>query len=149
MKPKRKPIKRQRTAQGRYQSHNLTPVLKGIKRKGLGAIDQRSSLAKETKKLRSELVTDLGGEESLSIQQHKILDEFIKRFVMLESIDAWLFKQDSLINKRSKLLWPIVLQRSGIADGMVRVLRELGLERKAKQIPDLQTYINQAGSAQP
>lgn len=89
-----------------YQKHRLTPVLKAVKKRGLSAIDQRSSLAKATAKLRSELVTDLGGEENLSVQQHKLVDEFLKRFVMLESIDEWIFTQPALMNKRTKSLIP-------------------------------------------
>jgi hypothetical protein len=78
-----------------------------------------------------------------------VVDEFIKRFVMLESIDAWLFTQPQLLNKNRKTLYPIVIQRMTIGDGMLRCLRELGLERKAKQIPDIQDYLKQNGSNQP
>jgi hypothetical protein len=148
MKPKSKKVMPPKAVRG-YQAHQLTPLLKAVKRNGLGALDQRSSLAKATGKLRSELVTDLGGEESLSVQQLKIVDEFLKRFVMLESIDAWIFRQPALMNKRTKSLFPIMIQRMTIGDGMLRCLRELGLERKAKQIPTVQDYINQAGSSQP
>jgi hypothetical protein len=146
MKPKQKKAKP--PVRG-YQKHQLTPILKAVKRKGLSAIDQRSSLAKATGKLRSELVADLGGEENLSVQKHKIVDEFLKRFVMLESIDAWIFRQPALMNKRSKALYPIVIQRMTIGDGMLRCLRELGLERKAKQVPSIEDYLNQNGSNQP
>jgi hypothetical protein len=131
-----------------YQKHQLTPLLKVLKQRGMGAIDQRTSLAKATAKLRSELVRDCGGEEALSVQQHKIVDEFIKRSVLLESIDAWIFTQPTVINKRTRSLYPIVVQRQTIADGMVRCLDRLDLERKAKQIPSLQDYVSQKGGNQ-
>lgn len=129
-----------------YQKHQLTPILKAVKRKGLGAIDQRSSLAKATGKVRLELISDLGGAENLSVQQHKLVDEFIKRFVMLESIDAWIFTQPALMNKNRKTLYPIVIQRMTIGDGMVRCLRELGLEKKAKAVSLADYLNNQSGS---
>jgi hypothetical protein len=150
MKPKKKPTKSASKPKRGYSKHGLTPALKAIKRKGLSAIDQRSRLAKATSKLRSELVSDLGGQENLSSQQTKLIDEFIVRHLMVESIDCWLFQQPSLIDRRHRALWPMVLQRMTIADGLVRVLKELGLERKAKAIPDLQSYLNnQSGSQQP
>ncbi len=132
-----------------YQKHQFTPLIKGLKKNGLGAIDQRSALAKEIGKHRSELVADLGGEENLSVQQHKIVDEYLKRYVMLETIDGWIFTQPSLLNKRTRSLYPIVLQRQTIADGMIRCLERLGLQRKAKKIPSIQDYIKQSGSNQP
>jgi hypothetical protein len=144
-----KPTRMQgKNGQRLYQKHQLTPVLKALKRRGIGAIDRRTSLAKATTKLRSELVADLGGEQDLSVQQGRIVDEFVKRFVMLESIDAWIFRQPSLLNKRTRSLYPIVVQRQTIADGMVRCLDRLGLERKAKRIPTLQDYLSQKGSHQ-
>jgi hypothetical protein len=132
-----------------YQKHQLTPLIKAFKNRRMGALDRRTSLAKATAKLRSELVGDCGGTEALSVQQDKIVDEFIKRFVMLESIDAWIFTQPSLINRRTRALYPIIVQRQTIADGMIRCLDRLGLERKAKQIPSLQDYLSQNGGNQP
>jgi hypothetical protein len=149
MKAKKKPTKSASKPKRGYQKHNLTPALQVIKQHGLGAIDKRSQLAKATGKLRSELVADLGGQENLSSQQTKLIDEFIVRHLMVESIDGWLFSQPAILNKRSKSLFPIVLQRMTIADGMIRCLEKLGLERKAKQVPSIQDYINQAGGNQP
>jgi len=143
-------MKRTRQQQGKaprsYQKHQLTPLLKTLKQGGLGAIDQRSALARETAKLRSEIIRDLGGEENLSAQQLAVVKEFTKRSVMVESIDAWIFTQPSLLNKRTRSLYPIVVQRQVIADGMIRCLERLGLERRAKQIPSLQDYLSQKGT---
>jgi hypothetical protein len=131
------------------QKHGLTPALRRIKQKGLGALDQRSKLALGMKKLRAELMADLGGEESLSAGQKKLIEDCVKKMVMLESIDAWLFSQSwALINKRTASLRPIVLQRATLSDSLMRCLRELGLEKKAKNVPSIQDYIQQAGSVQ-
>lgn len=146
MKVSGKPTNQTKTAARSYTQHGLTTLIHNVRRQGLGAVDQRSSLAIAAKKLRSQLATDLGGENALSVQQCKLIDEFIKRFVMIESIDSWLFAQPYLVNKRTKALYPVMMQRMQIADGMIRCLKELGLKRQAKAIPDLQDYLKQQAS---
>jgi hypothetical protein len=149
MKAKRNPPKPPKKVARGYQQHKLTPFIKAVKHKGFKALDQRSALALAMKKLRAELMADLGGEESLSAGQKKLIEDAVKKVVLLESIDAWIFAQPSLINKRTMSLRPIVLQRATLSDSLMRCLRELGLEKKVKAV-DLQSYINnQSGSQQP
>ena len=99
---------------------------------GSRAIDGRSSLSYALKKWRRELVNDLGGEDNISVQQAALIDLTVKSKLLLDSIDAWLLVQPTLINKRKKSLLPVVLQRQQLADGFARYLSQLGLERKAK-----------------
>ena len=56
---------------------------------------------------------------------------------MLDSIDAWLLTQRSLINARKRSLLPAVRERQQLADGLARYLGQLGLERKIKEPLDL------------
>jgi hypothetical protein len=51
---------------------------------------------------------------------------------MLDSIDAWILTQPTLINSRKRSLIPVVLQRQTLADGLARYLSQLGLERRHK-----------------
>jgi hypothetical protein len=50
----------------------------------------------------------------------------------LDSIDAWLLTQPTLVNVRKRTLIPVVLQRQTLADGLARYLSQLGLERRHK-----------------
>jgi hypothetical protein len=61
---------------------------------------------------RRELVADLGGEDSISTQQSAPVDLAVKSKLIVDSIDAWLLIQPSLINKRKKALLPVVLNAS-------------------------------------
>lgn len=72
------------------QKHQLMPLIKDFENRRMGVLDKLASLAIATAKLRAELVGDCGRAEALSVQQHEIVYEFIKRFVILESIDAWI-----------------------------------------------------------
>jgi hypothetical protein len=75
---------------------------------GSPALDGRSSLSYALKKWRRELVNDLGGDDNISTQQAALVDLTVKSKLLLDSIDAWLLTQPTLINKRKKSL---LLQR--------------------------------------
>ena len=60
---------------------------------------------------------------------------------MLDSIDAWLLAQPSLVNKRKRALLPVVRERTQLADSLARHLSALGLERRAKPTQSLQEYL--------
>jgi len=86
------------------------------------------------RELKAELIADLGGDECVSTAQRIIVDQTAKAWTMLQSVDAWLLRQKSLVNKRNRVLFPVVLQRQTLEDSLVRNLRTLGLEKKAKTV---------------
>jgi hypothetical protein len=98
-----------------------------------------SSLSYALKKWRRDLIADLGGDDAISTQQSALVDLAVKSKLLLDSVDAWLLTQDSLINKRKRSLLPVVLQRQTLADGLAKYLNLLGLERrhKVKTLHDL------------
>ena len=98
---------------------------------GKRAIDGRSSTGKALASWRTDLITDLGGD--VSTQQSAIIDLCVKSKLILDSIDAWLLTQPSLVLKRKRALMPVVIQRQSLADGLARYLAQLGLERRVKQ----------------
>ena len=90
---------------------------------------------------RSELIRDLGGQENLSTQQVAIVDLVAKSKLLVDSLDAWLLKQPSLINARKKSVLPVLRERQQLVDSLARILGQLGLERKAKPVPALSEYL--------
>ena len=62
--------------------------------------------------------------------------------MLVSSLDDWLARQPSLVTRKRTVL-PVVLQRMQIAEGLARNLDRLGLERHAKPVPDLATYLAQ------
>lgn len=46
------------------------------------------------------------------------------------------------MNHRKRALRPVVLQRQQLADALARLMTQLGLERKAKQLPSLSEYLS-------
>ena len=114
----------------RAETHGLTTLRDAATRLGSRAIDGRSSLSYALKKWRRELVEDLGDDDNISTQQSALIDLAVKSKLLIDSVDAWLLAQPSLVNKRKKALLPVVLQRQTLADGFARYLSQLGLERK-------------------
>ena len=70
-----------------------------------------------------------------------MIDVAMRTKLMLDSIDAWLLSQPSLINKRKRTLLPVVRERTQLADSLARHLSALGLERRAKPTRSLQDFL--------
>jgi hypothetical protein len=114
------------------RTHGLNTLKDAVTKLGSRALDGRSSLSYALKKWRRELVDDLGGDDNISTQQSALIDLAVKSKLLLDSIDAWLLTQPTLINKRKRSLLPVVLQRQQLADGFARYLNQLGMERRHK-----------------
>jgi hypothetical protein len=54
--------------------------------------------------------------------------------LLLDSIDAWLLRQPSLIDRRKRALLPVVRERQHLADALARYLGLLGLEHRAREL---------------
>src|SRR5690242_1592618 len=115
----------------RALKHGLTPLKKAVAKLGARAIPGNTKLGYALKKWRRELIGDLGGD--ISTQQSALIDLCIKSKLLLDSIDAWLLTQPSLINKRKKSLIPVVKERQALADGLAKYLLALGLHRRTAE----------------
>ena len=114
--------------------HKLNVLKKAVRNLGSRAIDQRTTLGKALAQWRKELIEDLGGPEAVSTQKQAIIDLAVHTKLLLDSIDAWLLKQPSLVNARRRAVLPVVLQRQHLAESLARSLTQLGLERRTKTI---------------
>jgi len=97
--------------------------------------DGRTAVAKAMQRWRSELERDLGG--NVSTQQAAIIDLAVKTRLLLDSVDGWLLAQPSLVNKRKRVLLPVVIQRQQLADALARYLSALGLQRRVGDVLDV------------
>jgi hypothetical protein len=65
----------------------------------------------------------------------------VRTKLMLDSIDARLLKQPSLVNVRKRAPLPVVRERTQLADAVARYLAALGLERRVKPVTPLHEYL--------
>ena len=61
---------------------------------------------------------------------------------MLDSIDSWILTQPTLINARKRTLIPVVRERASVASQFQGLMKDLGLERRARQVPTLSEYLS-------
>jgi len=115
-----------------YSKHGLVTLKQAVKGLGSRVIDRRTTIGKSLAKWRTDLIEDLGGPHEISTQRSALIDLAVKSKLLLDSIDAWLLTQPSLVNARKRTLIPVVLQRQTLADGLARYLSQLGLERRHK-----------------
>jgi hypothetical protein len=129
------------------QTHGIGLLKRAVKTLGGRTIDRRTSLGKALAQWRSELIRDLGGEGGISTQERAIVDLAVKTKLMLDSVDAWLLTQPSLVNARKRALLPVVRERVQLSDALSRYLAQLGLKRRVKQVPDLAAYLAARGQS--
>ena len=92
-------------------------------------LDRLGPVGEAIKSWRDEIISDLGGDDSISAMQRVVVDSACKTYILLSSVDAWLLRQNP-INKRKRSLYPIVRERQQLADALARYMQTLGLERR-------------------
>jgi hypothetical protein len=122
-------------------SPQVRKLRQGIEELGEHALDGRTTLAKVLTQWRSDLIRELGGPGTVTVQQVAIIDLAVRTKLLLDSIDSWLLQQPRLINARKRALIPVVLQRQQLADALAKYLSLLGLKRRPTPVVELDTYL--------
>lgn len=130
-----------------YSRHGLNVLKARVKVRGLTSIDRRTAAARALLAWREELLADLGGREAVSAQQFTLVELATRTKLYVDSLDAWIVEQHSLVNARKRAVLPVVRERQQLVDSLVRILTSLGLERRAKPVPNLRDYIAQRAGA--
>jgi hypothetical protein len=117
------------------------PGLRGlmvrVKARGTQAVDRRTVAYKAVKEWREALITALGGETEVSPQRATLIELATRTRLYLDHVDAFILEQKTLVNRRKKIIFPIVLQRQQLADSLQRMLITLGLDRLPKPVPTM------------
>ncbi len=137
-----KPCRSGPPGNGNARTHGAYTLRAAVKELGSRAVDRRTKTGRALAAWRSEIAGDLGGLDALSAQQRAVLEEAVKLKLMLDSVDAWILAQPSLVDRRKRALLPVVRERQSLADALVRYLTTLGLERRVRELPDLASYIS-------
>lgn len=116
-----------------YRKHGLTKLLRGRHGPNAMKFDGRTRHGKALAKHRSDLLASLGGEAGLSAQELALVKLCAREMVYVDEIDIELFA-NGILNKRKRQVHPLLTQRMPIADSVERRLKDLGLERRMKQI---------------
>lgn len=109
--------------------------------RGLQAIDRRTAAARALLTWRDDLVEALAGEDAVSPQQRALVDLAARTKLYVDAVDDWIVEQPSLVLTRKRSILPVVRERQALADSLARLLSQLGLDRRAKEVPTLSTYL--------
>jgi hypothetical protein len=120
-----------------YVRHALTPILNAARALDDNWIDALGDVGTALRAWRTDLIHSLGGEATVSTQERAVIELASKTYLLLESVDRWLLAQPSLIHKKRRALFPIVLQRQQLADSLSRYMGQLGLQRRSPKSLDL------------
>ena len=131
----------QRHGPGRPQTHGTDTLKRAVKVLGRRYIDQRTIVGRARAAWRAELLADLGGIEAVSTQELALVEEAVKTKLILDSIDAWLLSQPTLVNKRDRTVLPAVRDRQALVSTRRGLLGDLGLKRRSKATPSLGEYL--------
>ena len=110
--------------------------------KGCWKIDHRSLAAKALFRWKKQLVNALGGELEVSPQRMALVDMAVRTRLFVESLDAFLLGQKSLLNAKEKSVIPVLLQRQSMVDSLTKILKTLGLNRQHGKVLSLKEYWN-------
>lgn len=61
----------------------------------------------------------------------------MKTKLILDSIEVWMLKQQSLVSGKTRGVIPVVLHRNSLVGTLKGLLETLGLERRARKVPTL------------
>ncbi|GAA0581432.1 hypothetical protein GCM10008997_32910 [Halomonas salifodinae] len=103
----------------------------------LERLDGRTRLAQAVRQRYSALTTDLGGHENLSYQRRSLARRALWQEAVIEQMEAALARGEDVDLGRM----------TQAVNSLQGLLKTLGLDRKAKDIPDLQTYLANRGQA--
>lgn len=101
----------------------------------LQQIDQRTALAQSLKSRHEELTSDLGGFSALSYQKRALIDRALFLEFHLQQEELKLAHGGEFDSGK----W---VQAS---NALLGIFRTLGLERRAKDVPDLGSYLSKKG----
>lgn len=127
-----------------------SPPKRPYKRSGLYA-QQPSSLEVDAAmaELRARFIADKGGEENVSTAERILVDLAVAAAFKHEAVSRYLLTLPSLVDKRHRRVWQVVRDANALAAHLQGLLRDLGLERRAKPVPDLAAYVAQRTAGTP
>src|SRR5438067_11882649 len=106
---------------------------------------KRTALGRALAEWRSSLVADLGGADAVTTQVMALVDLAVRTKLLVDSVDAYVLAMPSPVNRQRRCLHPVVRERQALVGQLQSLLRDLGLERKAREVPSLHEYLAERG----
>jgi hypothetical protein len=92
---------------------------------------------------RDALVAQLGGPDEVTPAQAQLIELAVSASMQLDSVDSYLLTLPSLVDKRGKRVWPVVRDRAALSAHLQSLLRDIGVERRARPVQTALGYARQ------
>jgi len=99
--------------------------------------------------IREELLADCGGEEHVSTARKLLIDLAAAAAIRCQRVNAYLAGLDHLVDRRRHKEWRVVHDARRAEAHLQGLLRDIGLERVAKPVPDLLSYLETKAAKPP
>src|SRR5438128_7452592 len=107
---------------------------------------KRTALGRALAEWRSSLVADLGGADAVTTQVMALVDLAVRTKLLVDSVGAYVLAMPSPVNRQRRCLHPVVRERQSLVVQLQSILRDLGLERRVRPVPDLAAYLAEKAS---
>jgi hypothetical protein len=97
--------------------------------------------------VRESLLADLGGEEHVSTARKILVDLAAGAAVRCMRVNAYLAGLNCLVDRRHRREWPVVEHARRAEAHLQGLLRDIGLDRKAKPVETLEQYLAKKAAA--
>src|SRR6266446_6288907 len=118
-----------------YQRSGVYALKNAVAKLGSRALPtKRTALGRALHEWRVALIGDLGGDDAITTQQRALVELAVRTKLLVDSVDAYVLSMPSPVNKRSRTLFPVVRERGALVSQLQSLLRDLGLERRAREL---------------
>jgi hypothetical protein len=91
--------------------------------------------------LRQQLIADKGGPECISTAERVMIDLTVEAAVRHQRVSAYLAEMPSLVDKKHRKVFTVVRDSAYLGAQLQSLLKDLGLERRAKPVPDIRRQL--------
>lgn len=111
-----------------------------------GRLDMRSEVGQAIKRLQTRLETDLGGADALSTQERILLDRIVKKVLIIEALETYALSRRSIFKRNGEMIGALGRHYLSYTEALRRDLLAVGLQRRAKDVPNLEAYLQARAS---
>jgi hypothetical protein len=137
-KPKRRRRSPYRTPPGRPAKHGAAMLTRVLRTVQIDSIDRRSQVGVALKRMRDELLDQLGGD--VTPAQRYLIETAAKVRIIEMATADYILRQETLVTPEHNMV-PIVTKYLATVGRLTDLLQTLGLDRKTKDVPDLDSYL--------
>jgi hypothetical protein len=111
----------------------LMRVLRTVR---LNTLDKRSQVACALRKVRDELTAQCGGPDEVTPALALLIEQAAVKAIIAKATSEYILKQECPVTDRHALV-AVVMQHDTLQKTLALLLEKIGLERKAKTVPDI------------